>query len=197
GFDLVIWDDLSHQGGGLTDNDVEIFESAFNAGIPLYLLGDDLAFSHLNLSPEVSPIWTGLLHLNFGGNFGGDGTLTVVDSTHPVTLGPFGLITDFSLGIDPDMTNATGTGEVVLGVSSTDDVLLAFEHPGTGVRSVTQNCMLTMGSAEDQPLRDNLSKNAVAWLLDGAEPCPADFDNSSDVGVKDLLFLLGAWGPCP
>ena len=28
-------------------------------------------------------------------------------------------------------------------------------------------------------------------------PCPADFDNSGDVGVKDLLFLLGTWGPCP
>ena len=27
--------------------------------------------------------------------------------------------------------------------------------------------------------------------------CPADFDNSGDVGVKDLLVLLGAWGPCP
>ncbi|MCH8991952.1 MAG: FG-GAP repeat protein [Acidobacteria bacterium] len=28
-------------------------------------------------------------------------------------------------------------------------------------------------------------------------PCPADLDGSCDVGVKDLLFLLGAWGPCP
>ena len=28
-------------------------------------------------------------------------------------------------------------------------------------------------------------------------PCPADFDNSGDVGVKDLLVLLGNWGPCP
>ena len=27
--------------------------------------------------------------------------------------------------------------------------------------------------------------------------CPADFDGSGDVGVKDLLVLLGAWGPCP
>ncbi len=27
--------------------------------------------------------------------------------------------------------------------------------------------------------------------------CPWDFDNTGDVGVKDLLFLLGAWGPCP
>ena len=30
-----------------------------------------------------------------------------------------------------------------------------------------------------------------------AAPCPADIDGSGDVGVKDLLFLLGAWGPCP
>ena len=34
-----------------------------------------------------------------------------------------------------------------------------------------------------------------AW--GAAPPCPADFDDSGDVGVKDLLFLLGAWGPCP
>ena len=27
--------------------------------------------------------------------------------------------------------------------------------------------------------------------------CPGDIDDSGDVGVKDLLFLLGAWGPCP
>ncbi len=27
--------------------------------------------------------------------------------------------------------------------------------------------------------------------------CPWDIDNTGDVGVKDLLFLLGAWGPCP
>ena len=27
--------------------------------------------------------------------------------------------------------------------------------------------------------------------------CPADLDGSGDVGVKDLLILLGAWGDCP
>ena len=27
--------------------------------------------------------------------------------------------------------------------------------------------------------------------------CPGDLDDSGDVGVKDLLFLLGAWGACP
>ncbi len=40
---------------------------------------------------------------------------------------------------------------------------------------------------------------AVAWLLPEppAPPCLADFDDTGDVGVKDLLFLLGTWGPCP
>ncbi|MCH9033051.1 MAG: hypothetical protein IID42_00930 [Planctomycetes bacterium] len=28
-------------------------------------------------------------------------------------------------------------------------------------------------------------------------PCPADLDGSGDVGVKDLLILLGVWGSCP
>ena len=200
GFDLVIWDDLSFQVGGLTDNDVLIFESAFNAGIPLYLLGDDLAFSHVNLSAGVSGIWTGLLHLNDGTNFGGNGTLTVVDSIHPVINGPFGLITDFALGIDPDATNATGTGEIVLGVSGAHDVLLAFEDSVTGVRSVTQNCLLTDGAATDQTLRNNLLKNAVAWLLESGVPCPADCAGGTpddSVNVTDLLALLANWGGTP
>ncbi len=33
--------------------------------------------------------------------------------------------------------------------------------------------------------------------IEGAPPCPADFDDDGAVGVKDLLFLLGTWGPCP
>ena len=50
-----------------------------------------------------------------------------------------------------------------------------------------------------------LTKGASTWTNNADDsgtlvelsPCPADFDNSGDVGVKDLLFLLGAWGPCP
>ena len=43
---------------------------------------------------------------------------------------------------------------------------------------------------------DNGSDSGSAYLFD-ASSCPADLDNTGDVGVKDLLFLLGAWGPCP
>ncbi|MEE9293789.1 MAG: hypothetical protein V3W34_02330, partial [Phycisphaerae bacterium] len=39
--------------------------------------------------------------------------------------------------------------------------------------------------------------NFVTGNVDGGPPCPADIDDSGDVGVQDLLFLLGAWGDCP
>jgi len=47
---------------------------------------------------------------------------------------------------------------------------------------------------------DPLSTNqlvAFELLLPGGTPCPWDLDGSGDIGVKDLLILLGAWGPCP
>ncbi|MCH8166171.1 MAG: hypothetical protein IH889_11235, partial [Planctomycetes bacterium] len=31
----------------------------------------------------------------------------------------------------------------------------------------------------------------------GGQPCPWDLNDSSDVGILDLLTLLAAWGPCP
>jgi len=36
-----------------------------------------------------------------------------------------------------------------------------------------------------------------AFLIDFGPACPWDLDGNNDVGVKDLLILLGAWGPCP
>ena len=36
--------------------------------------------------------------------------------------------------------------------------------------------------------------NIQAWAADS---CPSDLDGDGNVGVKDLLILLGAWGPCP
>ena len=39
--------------------------------------------------------------------------------------------------------------------------------------------------------------NIVIGNAGGGNPCPADLVVDGAVGVKDLLFLLGAWGPCP
>ncbi len=42
---------------------------------------------------------------------------------------------------------------------------------------------------------DNVQRSIESIIFHHADFI--DFDNSGDVGVKDLLFLLGAWGPCP
>ncbi len=42
---------------------------------------------------------------------------------------------------------------------------------------------------------DNGSGSGSAYLFD-ASACSGDLDDDGDVGVKDLLFLLGTWGPC-
>ncbi len=46
---------------------------------------------------------------------------------------------------------------------------------------------------------DNGADSGSAYLFDAGAPgkCPWDIDGSGAVDVKDLLFLLGAWGPCP
>jgi hypothetical protein len=37
-----------------------------------------------------------------------------------------------------------------------------------------------------------------AFILEPQDPCcPADLDGDGNVGVKDLLILIGNWGPCP
>ena len=43
---------------------------------------------------------------------------------------------------------------------------------------------------------DSGPDSGSAYLFD-ASSCPWDLDGSGAVDVKDLLFLLGAWGPCP
>ncbi len=36
----------------------------------------------------------------------------------------------------------------------------------------------------------------VGTIIVVAAPCPADLDDSGDVGFPDLLMVLSAWGPC-
>ena len=43
---------------------------------------------------------------------------------------------------------------------------------------------------------ENGGNSGSAYLFD-ASFCPWDLDDKGSVGVKDLLILLGVWGPCP
>jgi hypothetical protein len=43
--------------------------------------------------------------------------------------------------------------------------------------------------------KDGAALNGVQ--IHKVDPCPADIDDTDDVGFSDLLAVLSAWGPCP
>jgi hypothetical protein len=58
---------------------------------------------------------------------------------------------------------------------------------------------LAVGAFHDD---DGGNNRGAVWVLflDGVAACPADFDDSGDVGFADLLSIIAAWGPyepCP
>jgi len=166
-FSLVIWNDLGTTNQGLTDKEVNIFQRIYDVNIPLYFIGERLASSTLNLTEPFRSQWTGLTHLNQAGTQGGNGTVTILnDTSHPVINGKFGLVQDFAYSATLDATTATDTGEVLCGKSGDVDLLLAYEDPGTAVRTVTQN-VLAFDQSDDNAVAERkiLFENAVWWLL--------------------------------
>jgi len=200
-FNLIIYDDLGFSGGGISDSDSAVFQSAAEARIPLYFIGDDLAHSaQCCLSGPRAAEWSNLIKLKPGGNFGGNGTVTIVTTTHPITNGPFGIVRDFSYSLDPDATTQTATaGEVLLAKSGQHDVIVAFQDPATGARRVTQNVLAFIGSDESGiAQKKKLFKNAVSWLLRLNEPTGPSIVLSTDalnfgnvnIGQSKELSLL-------
>ncbi len=185
-YDVVIWDDLGFQANGITDANVDTFQSLFNAGIPLYFIGDDLAFSNINLSTARSAQWVALTHLLASNNFGGNGSVTIGTLAHPVTGGPFGLVPDFNYTGDPDSSAHTNTGEIVL-ANSRHDVLLSFEN--ASVRTLTQNFLAVNASdAAGVAAKKILFKNAIAWLLKRS----AVVTNTNSGGAGSLRAAINA-----
>ena len=45
--------------------------------------------------------------------------------------------------------------------------------------------------------RPGTPESVAFTVMVPGQGCVADLDGSGDVGVKDLLILLGVWGPCP
>ncbi len=163
-YDLLIWDDLSYQGNGITDSTVSVFNEFHQSGKPIYFIGDDLAYSIINLSQDWAAVWTNLIHLSGVNNYSQYYTVYITDTTHPVTNGSYGKVKDFDYSLDIDFASATNTGEIVLGRTSDSDVLLAVED--SSARMVTQNCLTVQaGSDSSVAERNILFKNAVAWLL--------------------------------
>ena len=75
--------------------------------------------------------------------------------------------------------NGQGGGDGFIGLE------IPVSLPAKGLGVVNVSVMLTYGA------------KTPGGLPDTGEPCPADLVVDGVVGVKDLLFLLGVWGPCP
>lgn len=139
-FDMLIWDDLGYQANGITNSCVSIFHQYHQNGKPIYFIGDDLAYSIINLSSPWDTIWTGLIHLTGENNFSQSFNVLISNSNHLVTNGPYGLVSNFVYNEDIDLALHTNTGEVLLANTSDSDVLLA--HNQSNTKTVVQNCCI-------------------------------------------------------
>ncbi len=109
------------------------------------------------------------------------------------------IFTDEKSGVGFNTTTSGGPF-VHVRVYSTANVFLGIraslaDAAGTNFIGVWSPIRIGRINIFDPSVGHEGADNIQAWQ-EGA-PCPADFDDSGDVGVKDLLFLLGAWGPCP
>lgn len=165
-YELLIWDDLGFQANGLSDSNVSVFNQFYQTGKPIYFIGDDLAYSIINLSTQWAAVWTGLIHLSGVNNFSQAYNVLITNTTHPVTNGLYGQVNSFDYSLDIDLATRTNTGEVLLGNTTDSDVLLAYA--GSQTRTVSQNCtVIQAGSQQSINERKKLFKNAVRWLLFG------------------------------
>jgi uncharacterized repeat protein (TIGR01451 family) len=173
-FDLVVWDDLSDGvAGKVLPSEVTLLQDLFKANIPLYFIGSDLARSGAGLSGSARTAWAGLLHLNVSDASGTDPGFEMVDRTHRVSNGPFGIVGDFKLAVNHDAARQLGTGETLVTQTADADVVLAFEDPTTDTRIVTQDFPAFNGvNLNSRIQREKLFKNAVWWLLKLAPPPP-------------------------
>ncbi|MCH8912596.1 MAG: hypothetical protein IIA33_03400, partial [Planctomycetes bacterium] len=99
-----------------------------------------------------------------------------------VAVGSGGLSNPHGMTFGPD-DNGDGAADLYVASQANASVILYDGVTGDLIRVLVQ------------PGSGSLLAAASVLFLD--EPCPSDLDDSGDVGVKDLLFLLGTWGPCP
>ena len=173
-FNLIIWDDLGAVTDGLTANEVRMLQSAFEAGVPLYFIGEALVPSAQNLPEPERAQWLTLLHLQPGTSPSSGTMFTIVEPAHPILNGRAGGVGSFLLSHSPP-ASAQATGEAtVLARVGNNDVLVAYEAPVTGVRILIQQVPAFAGpDGHDFAQRRKLLRNAVAWLTHTGSPTAA------------------------
>lgn len=180
GFKLIIWNDQGQTDGGLTDNDVGVLRQAYDAGIPLFLIGAKLGESRDFLRDERRfDQWTKLVGVEKSGDIPGPliieghkavyedglffGWYWEADTILPYTgsLERLSLTTD-SMEIVADIS--------MPGVVTNSPIMLRyppFTQPDFGeTRRLVQNFRVTSDQGAESAFdRQVLFINSVAWLL--------------------------------
>ncbi|MBI2925130.1 MAG: hypothetical protein HYY24_05425 [Verrucomicrobia bacterium] len=174
GYDLIVWNDLGDQADGLTANDVRVLQSAFDAGIPLYFIGEALVTSAQNLTEPERSQWLALLHLQPNANPPSGSVFTIAEPAHPILNGRAGGVGSFLLRGSPQVS-AQATGEItVLARVGDTDALVASEDPVTGARTLTQLApAFVEAGTHEFAQRRKLLRNAVGWLTRTTSPTAA------------------------
>jgi uncharacterized repeat protein (TIGR01451 family) len=167
-YELVIWDNLDGQTNRISGNTVSVLQSVFAAGIPLYLLGQNLASDTLALAEPQRTQWIQLTSLTPATGVGGDGSVELTNQSDQIIEGNYGIVSSFSAASNFDLTTVTNTDAIVLATSGTTVVLAAFPAASdvTSTRIVTQNFEVGGGDdANSLAQRHTLFLNAVCWLV--------------------------------
>ena len=120
---------------------------------------------------------------NFGASVAIQGDTLVVGASHDTPSGSEHIFTRDERGIWSEQA------KLLQSDGGNNDVF--------GAAVALDNDTIIVGARGDD---DNGSSSGSAYIFDAAGApgtCPWDFDNTGEVGVKDLLLLLGNWGPCP
>ena len=167
---LIIWDDLGS--AGLTSSTAQVLGEIFDAGIPLYLIGDRLGSAAASLTPDARSTWSYLLRMTHSGSAAVPGLIafsTATENRQPGSIlnGRFANVTDFTytnavdrLTLDFDATS----------IASANGADLLVHYPPVDVtdfgqtRGASQGFRVTGGGDSLLP-RKELFQNTVCWLM--------------------------------
>ncbi len=157
-------------------------------GMPLYFLGSEPAnfrnFGNTDEGFEFIDKWLDLVHLELASNTnGGQGVVNVLDTNHPIFDGPAGLLSQYTLDNDSDVTRGSNTGETVLASSATADIVLVAESAAGGRTAVQNHTLIASEPVANRPDIEIVFRNTIDWLLDSPSISSGFFGENQFAGV--------------
>ncbi|MGE3311486.1 MAG: immunoglobulin domain-containing protein, partial [Limisphaerales bacterium] len=173
GFRLIIWDDTGDDSQGITANDVEVLLEAWNHGIPLYFIGENLVSDGLRLGDEASRVaWSELIRMVPGTGTVSAGMVALGESVPDELFNSsrHGLVEPFVISSPLQHVTVAGDGAESRATLGGADVLVRVpprDRVATlEARRLAQSFLVCSGDDSDSlGQRRTLLWNGVLWLL--------------------------------